>query len=184
MPAIYNGERIVKKSELVPCPFCGQNDLCMYSNGEPIESKDRAHYIHCCSCDSNGPSDYTFKGAVDKWQARRADTKEENQNSAPLEELLRWCEQKMIDCRAIADPDDALSCELAECGFHDFMSMRDEVALKLHAACPAEKLTAKVINAEPYCVKAETVSVGGVSRNPAFVTRSCPVQHCLRFANR
>ena len=68
--------------------------------------------------------------------------KEENQNSAPLEELLQWCEQKMVDCRAVADPDDALSCELAECGFHDFMTMRDMVASKIRAACPEEKLTA------------------------------------------
>jgi len=68
--------------------------------------------------------------------------KEQPANSAPLLELKQWCDQKMIDCRAIADSDDALSCELAECGFHDFLTMRDKIDSMLHAACPAGKLTA------------------------------------------
>lgn len=78
---------------------------------------------------------------IERAEERAAKTKEENKNSAPLAELKQWCEQKMIDCRATADPDDALSCELAECGFHNFLTMREKVDSMLRAACPAEKPT-------------------------------------------
>jgi hypothetical protein len=50
------------------------------------------------------------------------------QQTTLLAELLQWCEKRMIDCRAIADPDDAFSCQLADVSFNCFLDIQDKVA--------------------------------------------------------
>lgn len=70
MPAIYDGENLIKKSDLILCPFCGGRELVMYTNDEEIDSSDFRFYVHCIPCDVNGPTAKTRWEALEKWGVR------------------------------------------------------------------------------------------------------------------
>ena len=69
MPSVYNGEKTVKQSEIMPCPFCNQQNFTLYTNGE--EKKDLRYYLHCDYCDSTGPASVSSDAALKAWEHNR-----------------------------------------------------------------------------------------------------------------
>jgi hypothetical protein len=69
MPSVYNGTKIIKQSEMMPCPFCNQQQFSMYDNGE--EGADLRWFINCNYCLASGPCATTKEGALKAWEHNR-----------------------------------------------------------------------------------------------------------------
>jgi len=57
-------------SELLPCPFCGGEDLEIDHAPTYIPERPDVYNVHCCECGANGSEEWTEKIAVAAWNTR------------------------------------------------------------------------------------------------------------------
>jgi Zn ribbon nucleic-acid-binding protein len=84
--------------KLLPCPFCGSEDIMQHMNGEKIL------YICCDDCGCFIP-----RSSIEKWNTR-ADTKEENSdNTEQIKAKIAASLEKFLSCQDEFNYDQALS---------------------------------------------------------------------------
>jgi Lar family restriction alleviation protein len=59
------------KEEMKPCPFCGNDSLCLDGVEKAANFADQPR-VECCQCHASGPiiDNGTFEEAVEAWNKR------------------------------------------------------------------------------------------------------------------